>query len=63
MNKKFAHIAEIIWLLITLFALITGIFETYKKGISMSYPFFIITFIAAFMYIFRRTMRKKQLPK
>lgn len=60
MNKKIAYVAEIIWFLITLFALITGIFETTKKGIAMSYPFFIITFIAAFMFIFRRTMRKKK---
>ncbi|MBI4646010.1 MAG: hypothetical protein HY738_05285 [Bacteroidia bacterium] len=57
-RHKFAFIAEIVWLVIAIFALLSGIYDTLKRGISNSYPFYIITAVAFFMYSYRRYLRR-----
>jgi hypothetical protein len=63
MSNVLKKILEYTWLLIALLSLGAGIHKTYKIGFGSSYPFFIMTFIAILMYMFRRNMRIAQKQK
>ena len=58
MNKKGALILEYVWLAFAIFASLYGIHKFIKQGFGESYILFIISAIAAFMFILRRAMRK-----
>lgn len=60
MNKKGALILEYVWLGLAILSAMSGIIKFYFSGLNNSYVFFIITLISAFMYMFRRSMRKFQ---
>jgi hypothetical protein len=58
------RILEIIWLIVAMLSIVAGIHKTYvDSGFRESYLFFIITFIAVLMYLFRRKLRKKERGK
>jgi len=58
MNKKGAIILEYVWLVLAIFAALYGIYKSSRQGLNESYMFFIISAIAAFMYMLRKAMRK-----
>jgi hypothetical protein len=58
MNKKGALILEYVWLALAIFATLYGIYKSSQQGLGKHYVFFIISAIAAFMFILRRAMRK-----
>lgn len=60
MSNIFKKILEYTWLLIAILSLGAGIHKTYKLGFGASFVFFIMTFIAVFMYMFRRNSRISQ---
>lgn len=60
MIKTLAFIVELIWLALSIFSFVTGIYETFQKGIGESYWFFIITAISVLMYFYRKNLRKKR---
>lgn len=53
------RIIEIIWLIVAILTFVLGVYKTAAVGLlkEHSYWFFICTFLAAFMYSFRRTQR------
>jgi len=63
MIKTLAFIVELIWLALSIFSFVTGIYVTFQKGIGESYLFFIIMIISVLMYFYRRFLRLKQEKK
>lgn len=54
MITKLRRAIEMVWLLLAIFSLIAGIYQTHKTSIADSYPLFIITVVALMMFVFRR---------
>lgn len=59
MHEKLKYILEIVWLIIAIFALITGIYKLIAVGFSEALPFAVIVLIGAIMYSYRRNNRKQ----
>ncbi len=59
MHEKLKYILEIVWLIIAIFALITGIYKLIAVGFSEALPFAVIFLIGAIMYSYRRNNRKQ----
>jgi hypothetical protein len=64
MNKQSgtSKVREIIWLVIALITLLTGIYNTFTNGLTQrdSYMFFIMAAISYALYIARRNLRCKE---
>jgi 4-hydroxybenzoate polyprenyltransferase len=60
MIKTLAFIVELIWLALSIFSFVSGVYTTIKLGISESYLFFIISVISILMYFYRKMLRKKR---
>lgn len=58
MKKKFAHILEIVWLVLAIASVAAGTHKTINTSFKESYLFFIMTLICLMMYALRRGMRK-----
>lgn len=56
MNLRYARISEIIWLIITILTTGIAVYMVYSGG-SGEWTYFIIAFVAAAMYGFRRMLR------
>ncbi|MGQ9848055.1 MAG: hypothetical protein ACUVQP_11235 [Bacteroidales bacterium] len=56
---KRSLILERMWLVIAFATLILAIFETSRKPFNQTYPLFVIAAISFFMYLLRRTTRRK----
>jgi len=59
MHEKLKFILEIVWLIIAIFALITGVYKLIVVGFSEALPFAVIVIIGAIMYNYRRNNRKQ----
>ncbi len=60
-NKlQISIILEYFWLIIFILAGMKGLVDTVKSGISTSYVFFIMSFLALLLYLARRSLRKKE---
>lgn len=57
--KGIAYILEMIWLVLTIFCLALGIYETVRNGLASSYILFLLALLAGLMYFIRRGRRKK----
>lgn len=58
MNKKFAFILEIVWLICAVASAIMAIHKTINTSFKESYLMFIVTFICVIMFALRRGIRK-----
>jgi 4-amino-4-deoxy-L-arabinose transferase-like glycosyltransferase len=56
--KGLAYILEMIWLLLTVFLVALGIYETVRNGFASSYLLFLLALLSALMYFARRRRRK-----
>ena len=59
MNKRANRILEIIWLIVALLGLGAAIHKNIHNGFRESLLFFLITLIAAAMFLMRRKLRKR----
>jgi len=59
MNKKRLRILELVWLIVAILCVITGIHSTNNSGFSSGMVFLLMALIAFVMYFFRRNMRRK----
>ena len=60
---KLIRFLELFWLVIALFSLVFGAYETIKVGINHSYIFFVFTFIAGILFILRKKQRVRMEEK
>ena len=60
MKKHFAYILQILWLVVSILSLFSGIHKTIHFGFKQSYLFFIFTLIALFMYFYRKKINKTE---
>jgi cytochrome bd-type quinol oxidase subunit 2 len=58
MNKKFAFILEIVWLVLAILGAVAAIHKTYNASFKESYLMYIIAIICILMYFVRRGTRK-----
>jgi hypothetical protein len=58
MNKRITLILEYVWLILALLTAIGGTVRFYFSGFETSYVLFIISCIAALMYMLRKSIRK-----
>jgi len=63
MNNNRISAMEILWVSIAFLTLVAGIHRTFLLGFSVSYPFYIFSFIAIIMYYLRKYMRKNRKPE
>jgi pilus assembly protein TadC len=59
MNRRIHRILEVLWLGVALLSMGAAIHKSISAGFRDSVIFFLITFIAAVMYMLRRNLRKK----
>jgi hypothetical protein len=57
MNKRINRILEIVWLVLALLGLGAAIHKSVTMGVRESSLFFLITLVAAAMYMMRRNLR------
>jgi Ca2+/Na+ antiporter len=55
--SKISIVMEMIWLVLSGFCLILGIYATVNSGFSTSYMFFVLAVVALLMFFFRRYKR------
>jgi len=58
MNKKFAFVLEIVWLVLAIASIIAATHKTINSSFKESYLMFIIAIICLLMYAIRRGVRK-----
>ncbi len=51
------NILELVWLSLAILSFLAAVYNWYQAGFSESVIFFIMTFISALMYLYRRNMR------
>jgi hypothetical protein len=59
MNRRTHRILEILWLVVAILGLGAAVHKTVTTGLRESAVFYLISFIAAAMFMIRRGMRKR----
>lgn len=58
MNKKFAYVLEIVWLICAVASIVAATHKTMNTSFKESYILYIMAVICFIMYALRRGMRK-----